>query len=346
MKSHLCKQCNESDPNRFQSGRYNHCMDCRNKIRNASYQKKTQVEQSESFSLGSKPETELSQYDPIYTEEQVDIDALIAEKIARYDKAIKHRDESRITTIPAGNKAIAIVHFGDPHVDDNGCDFGLLKHYVELVQQAGNGVWAGNVGDTTNNWVGRLVKLYANQNNTFVEGIALSQWLIHSMPWAYFCLGNHDHWSDGSIILKLLMKDSRIICQSDHEARLQFKFNNGVNFNMEVRHNHKGHSMYNPAHGARKSLMFDPWADLAVSGHTHEHALHVGETPDSRHRWALKVGSFKKMDSYAAEKGFHENKHGSAAVTVIDPYAPECDRVSVFWDVERGLNYLKMLRKG
>jgi len=344
MKSHLCKQCDESDPANFESGRYNHCTKCR---KSSKRKQKTQSKESESFVLeSSKTEPEEIQYSPIYSPEQINIDALIAEKITRYDTAIKSRDENRITTVPAGNKAIAIVHFGDPHVDDNGCDFGQLKRYVELVQQAGNGVWAGNVGDTTNNWVGRLVALYANQNNTFVEGVALSQWLIHSMPWAYFVSGNHDHWRDGNIILKLLMKDSKIICQADHEARLQFKFNNGVNFNLQVRHTHKGHSMYHPTHGILKSLLFESWADLAVSGHTHEHGLLNIETSDSRHRWALKVGSFKRMDDYAAEKGFHENKYGSAAVTVIDPYAPECDRISVFWDVERGLNYLKMLRSG
>ena len=53
-------------------------------------------------------------------------------------------------------KPIGIMWFGDPHIDDDGCDWTLLSKHIELCKQPG--VYGVNIGDTTNNWAGRLVK--------------------------------------------------------------------------------------------------------------------------------------------------------------------------------------------
>jgi transposase-like protein len=44
-----------------------------------------------------------------------------------------------------------IAHFGDPHVDDDGTDLGLLQRHVDVVNRT-EGLFAANVGDYTPLW--------------------------------------------------------------------------------------------------------------------------------------------------------------------------------------------------
>lgn len=84
-----------------------------------------------------------------------------------------------------------IAHFGDPHVDDPGTDIALLERHVSAVSKT-YGLFAGNIGDMHNNWVGKLARLYAKQETTARESWMLVDWLMRSMPWLYVVLGNHD----------------------------------------------------------------------------------------------------------------------------------------------------------
>jgi hypothetical protein len=44
------------------------------------------------------------------------------------------------------------------------------------------------------------------------------------------------------------------------------------------------------------------------------------------------------------QKGFSEQQYGEAALVVIDPFASGAGRVAVFWDLQRGCDYLTYLR--
>lgn len=271
------------------------------------------------------------------------IDRLLEEKCNKFTERSREHYEKEITTIPMGSKPIGIVHFGDPHLDDNGCDLPLLKEHIALAQRT-PGCYGGNVGDTTNNWVGRLTKLYANQSTTFDEALVLSEWMIKSIEWAYFVYGNHDHWNDGATILNLLMRDARVHCKANHEAKLDLIFDNGVKTKIVARHNFKGHSMWHPTHGMLRAVQFGHWGDLLVAGHTHEHGLIEIESQQGFHRSGLRVRGYKRFDSFAQEKGFYEHREGCAALSVINPYAPPTDRIKIFWDIPIGIEYLNYLR--
>jgi len=270
-----------------------------------------------------------------------DIEDLLEERCQKYRKKYLQEQEARIKTVAVGAKPIAILHLGDPHLDDDGCDLPLLREHIKLATRCPR-VYGGNIGDTTNNWIGRLERLYAKQSTTFDEAIALAEWLCRSIEWAYFVIGNHDSWNQGSTILKLLLRQSKVWAAVGHECRLSLRFDNGVVVNICARHDHKGRSMYHSTHGALKAHIFgDRWADLHISGHTHQWGMMQIETEDGKPRWAIRVRGYKRMDEFAREKGFYEHQHGSACLTVINPYVPECDRILPFWDVSTGLKYLE-----
>jgi hypothetical protein len=76
----------------------------------------------------------------------------------------KHKAAEARRLIPIRIKVdgpIGIAHFGDPHVDDDGTNIELLEQHVKVVN-ATDGLFAANVGDYRNNWVGRLARLWAD----------------------------------------------------------------------------------------------------------------------------------------------------------------------------------------
>lgn len=268
---------------------------------------------------------------------------LIEEKCRRFEQYNRKKKQAEVVDWHVGGKAIAIVHFGDPHLDNNGCDFPQLREDVQLVRST-PGCYAGNIGDNTDNWVGRLVKLYAKSHTTFEEALRLSEWLIQSMEWAYFVYGNHDHWNDGATILDLLMRGATVHCRAGHDAKLRIHFDNGAIADIRARHNYRGYSMWHPTHGMLRALQFGTWGDLLVGGHTHEY----GEIKTETHRGEVKIGlrvrGYKRHDDYAEEKGFYEFRAGAAIMTVIDPNAPASDRLQNFVHLPTGAKYLKSLR--
>jgi len=110
----------------------------------------------------------------------------------RYDKRKAHHDASKLRQVKVNIPGpIAVAFFGDPHVDDPGCAWGDLERDVRLCRET-EGVLAVDVGDNSNNWVGRLMALYANQDVTAKQSLKLVEWLMLALPWLLDVDGNHD----------------------------------------------------------------------------------------------------------------------------------------------------------
>jgi hypothetical protein len=58
------------------------------------------------------------------------------------------------------------------------------------------------------------------------------------------------------------------------------------------------------------------------------------------------VGSYKEADEYADANGFAEDTIAPSCVAVVDPaeYGTE-SFIQVFWNLQRGADYLTMLRE-
>ncbi len=123
---------------------------------------------------------------------------------ARKDKAERARKLIDVKVRCDG--PIGIVHFGDPHVDDDGCDLPALMRHVEIVNRT-EGMFGANVGDLQNNWVGRLAHLWGQQETSKRTAWRLTEWLVGSVQWLYLVGGNHDAWSGEGDPLKWMMRD-------------------------------------------------------------------------------------------------------------------------------------------
>jgi hypothetical protein len=247
------------------------------------------------------------------------------------------------------HRPIGILWFGDPHLDDNGCDMGLIRHHARLCE-ATDGLYGANIGDTTNNWAGSLARLYASQDTSVGTARRLASWFMldSGIKWLLWLIGNHDQWGDGAEILALMAakhQTQKIVCH-DWEARFTLNFPNGAVIRINAAHNFSGNSMWNPLHGAVKQARFGGDVDLLVCGHLHTWATSQWEMADKGiSPTMIRVKGYKTNDSYARKLGLYEQKEGAAILTIINPQAmTQAGRVIAYADVDSGVDYLKWLR--
>ena len=279
----------------------------------------------------------------------VPIADLIAERKKRFERRRRHEEARKLIPVAVKDPLpIGILHFGDPHLDDDGTDISLLEEHARLVRET-PGLYGANVGDTTNNWVGRLAKLYAAQGTTASDGWRLAEWFVGEVgeKWLYLVGGNHDAWSGAGDPMKWITGQAGALYQ-ESEVRIALGFPNDLQVRVNCRHDFAGSSQWNPAHGPMKAAMMGVRDHVLVAGHLHSSAYGVLREPEvgfAMH--ALRVASYKRWDRYAMERGLRDQHLSPCAVTVIDPRLPEehPDLVKVFWDPGEGADFLTWTRK-
>ena len=271
---------------------------------------------------------------------------LIQRRTAVFRDKYERKKREKITNVRVRmNGPIAITHLGDPHVDADGCNWPELIKAVETISKT-EGMYAGNIGDTTNNWVGSLQRLYADQSSTFEEGVRLAEWLLTSVPWLYVILGNHDSWNNGSTLVKQILRRGSVATCTAGTARIELTFPKGDPIRIMARHDFKGSSSWNRIHGPMKAAKLDPWADIYVSGHKHHWAQHIHEGMDGKPRYSMTVRGYKYCDAYADAGGWYDHDLGSSCTTILNPTATnKTERVRCIWDVEEAAEYLRWIRR-
>lgn len=278
--------------------------------------------------------------------DDVPIEELIAHRKRQFAQKRNHEEASKL--IPIRIKLtgpIGLLFFGDPHVDDDGTDLEALERHTQLVRDT-EGLFAVNVGDTTNNWVGRLARLYGEQSTSASQAWRLAEWFVGQCDWLWMIGGNHDLWSGAGDPLRWIAKQQDALYKSS-EARIALRFPNGREVRVNSRHDHSGSSIWNPAHGPMKAAIMGSRDHLYVAGHKHESAYSVLKDPQSGIAMhALKVSSYKVYDRFAKERGFRDNTLSPCAVAIIDPELPvdHPDLIKIFWEPEIAVDYLKVLR--
>lgn len=236
-----------------------------------------------------------------------------------------------------------LCFFGDPHLDDPYCDLGLIEEHASICRETA-GLFGVNGGDSLNNWIGNLKKLYADQSVTADEGWELADWFMNGLGvrWALWLLGNHDVWETGFRIFermnvqRILMRDwdAKVVLQSpDGECRLW------------ARHDFKGSSIYNELHGLRRAATFSANADIYAAFHRHTWGTASGEGEDGKRFCLVRAKGYKEQDSYALKNGFTEQIGGQSVVTVIQPRRGLAPLVHAFDDVATGADFLTFLRR-
>lgn len=276
--------------------------------------------------------------------EDVPIEELVAHRKRQFEHKKAHEEASKLQRIRVKlDGPVALVHLGDPHVDDDGTDIGQLEHDKEVVN-ATEGMFAGNVGDTTNNWCGRLARLYAEQSTSSSQAWRLAEWFLNGLDLMYLIAGNHDLWSGSGDPLKWIKTRKTIYKKS--QVRINLVFPNKREVRINARHDFKGYSMWNPVHGASKAAQ-KGWNDhVLVCGHKHTSGYTVVKDPmNGILSHCIQVASYKIYDAFAKTNGFPDQHISPHAVTVINPYADkERNLVQFFWDIDVAADYLTWLR--
>jgi hypothetical protein len=245
------------------------------------------------------------------------------------------------------NKPFGLALIGDPHLDDDGCNWDKLEADIDVLKKT-DGLYAVNIGDTTNNWVGRLARLFANQETSQTSARQLAEWFLleAGIKWAAVLLGNHDSWNEGGEILSRMCATARVeIPVHDWVAKLEFVFPNGNKCRASLAHDFKGRSIYSTTHGPlREAIWMQDGAHILCAGHIHYGGLQQVELPSGHCPWLVRVRGYKEHDSFALYNGFHEGNAFASAMAIIDPNAPENERVTMFGSLKQGAAVLKAMR--
>jgi hypothetical protein len=280
---------------------------------------------------------------------EIPIADLVADRKRRFLLKQRHVEARKLITVTVPSSLpIGILHFGDPHLDDDGTDISLVEQHARLVRET-PGLYGANVGDTTNNWIGRLARLWASQSTTAAESWRLAEWFVNEVgreSWLYMVGGNHDAWSGAGDPL-IWISDQVGAFYQDSEVRIALRFPNKAEVRVNCRHDFAGDSQWNPAHGVMKALMMGVRDHLAVAGHKHISAHSVLKDPDSEITMhGVRVASYKRHDRYALEKGLRDQTLSPCALTTIDPRLPPThpDLIKLWWDPEEGADFLTWTR--
>lgn len=240
---------------------------------------------------------------------------------------------------------VAICAVGDPHVDDDKCDLGAIEHDMTIIGRT-EGMYALHVGDITNNWVGRLGRLYAHQTTKASDGIRIAEWMFGLAPPLAVVGGNHDIWNEGMSWLNFCVKQAGTKIVQEHGVRIELQFPNGDPIRIHTRHDFPGHSQFNSLHGLRKEHLFGQRDHVNIAGHKHIDAYAVIPSPDGYMQHMLRVSGYKGHDDYAKALNLQPMKMAPTCALIIDPTARHAaELVKPFWDMEEAADFLTFKRK-
>lgn len=281
--------------------------------------------------------------------EDMSAEDIIGHLKTRSAKRIEAADARKLINVDVHmDGPVGLAMFGDPHVDDDGTDWNALERDVSLVRET-PGIMAVNLGDSSNNWVGRLMGLYAHQETTRAQAMKLIEWLITSIPWVTTIGGNHDLWgSEHADAIEIMhhMRELPGLYQA-HGARLNLRLPGGAQCRVHVRHDFPGKSQYNAAHALVRETLFSHRDHILGAGHRHQAGYHptwFNDPPIMCH--GCRVGSYKRIDDYSAQKHFKPENWTPAMMAIIDPdFADDPLRfVHICYTIEEGVEYLNWRR--
>lgn len=277
------------------------------------------------------------------------IEELLARRLSlqERDHEIKAAAHTRTVHLPDA-RPFGVFIFGDPHLDDDGCDLSLLTRHVDLVRET-PGMLAACVGDVTNNWVGKLERLHGHQRTRADEAKRLAAWYLDALrdKWVSVVLGNHDLWNDGASWIHSVLPPTEYPVAAD-ELLTHVKAPGCAPYTLHARHDFKGGSQWATTHGPAKAAQFSaPGSDVYFCGHRHVWGSRQEPTPHRLGYTAMRLGSYKLHDTYATRIGYTSGvPGGEACVLIVRPEKPKhCpSRTMVCWDVADGARFLRSIR--
>jgi len=276
------------------------------------------------------------------------IDRLLSRRMEHYQRKRAHHEAAHWQQVKVTeNKPFGLALLGDPHIDDDGCNLPRLMSDIDILK-ATDGLYAVNIGDTTNNWVGRLARLFGNQETSQTSARQMAEWFLLNagVRWAAVLIGNHDEWNEGGEIIRRMCAAAKVtIPVHEWAAKIEFVFPNGATCRASLAHDFKGRSIYSTTHGPlRESIWHQEGAHILAAGHIHYGGLQQIELPGGHNPWLVRVRGYKEYDAHALVNGFHEGNRFPAVMAIIDPNAAPEDRVLMFGSLKQGAEVLNAMR--
>ena len=284
---------------------------------------------------------------PSIPADDIPVEQLIDQLAERFGKRAENaaaRKWMRFSLHDDGPYLLAFV--GDPHLDDNGCNWPLLKRDIELMRRPH--VHGIMLGDVTNNWSGKLQRLYAHQDVTRDRAWKLAEWFWRAVPWLLLIKGNHDIWSQShgqGDPLDWMARGSAAL--EDWQARIEVAAGDNV-LRVWASHDFKGSSIYNPLHGPMRAQRFSAGeADILAAGHQHHWELFSGEDADktSRPHWLVRARGYKFLDPHADRHQYASQQHGATIAAVVDPSREGPAAVQCYADLAEACEILSFKRQ-
>jgi hypothetical protein len=284
---------------------------------------------------------------PEFPDDDISVDEIREMMVKRFEKRQSYQKAKDWFSIKVNIKGpIGVTFWGDPHVDDDGCNWPLLNHHCDI-HRANKALFSVNIGDTINNWADRLAKLYANQETSLKTAKKLAEWFLKDsgIRWICWLAGNHDLWTDFTDYLRA--QNVARIPMEDWQARFKLVFPNGREAKIWAAHNFAGHSQFNTLHGPQKAAHSKAEADIYASGHTHNWAIHQEESASRDFTyWLIRSRGYKYIDDYALKLGHFPQAEGASITCVINPDAEsQSGFIQAFADMDVASDYLAWLRR-
>jgi hypothetical protein len=278
---------------------------------------------------------------------EMPVGELIDKLKTNFTRRAAHADAKKwmkFTLKEDGPYCLAFV--GDPHLDDNGCNWPLLDRDVALMRLPH--VHGIGMGDYTNNWAGKLQRIYAHQDVTRDQAWKLAEWFFGEVPWMLLLKGNHDLWSDShgqGDPLDWMRRGAAPL--EPWQARFEVATPSGHRVRVWAAHDFKGHSMYNPLHGPMRAQRFsDGTADILAAGDEHHWELFHGEDAEkgTPPYWLVRTRGYKFLDPHADRLQYAPQQHGATIAAVVDPGREGPAAVQCYADLAEAIDYLKFKR--
>lgn len=277
---------------------------------------------------------------PLIPEDDIPTEQIIAMMAKRSQKRLEAAAARDWQTIKLRTKEPVVIAFvGDPHLDDDGTDWTLLQEHIALMRRPH--VYAVNIGDTTNSWGGKLVRLYANQETSKKTSRKLAKWFLmeSGINWLVWLAGNHEEMDSSMEVFRAM--NTTGVPMEDWQARFRVEFSNGFSVPIWAAHDFKYKSQYNKLHGPQRAARERRGAALYVCGHHHDFGLAVEEQADTGEVfWTMRVRGYKMHDQHAIRWGFDSKRYGSTGAAVIDPRTDDpVQSVQCFMDLATAIRY-------
>lgn len=277
------------------------------------------------------------------------VEELIERMTADYIRTREHAERSKLITVNIKRDGpIGLLLFGDPHLGSPHTDWPSLRRDVDLTRTT-EALYGANIGDTADNWSGKLAHLWAGMTVSHSQEKRLAEWFLRSVNWLLWIRGNHDLWSGAGDFLSWLSRDLGVL-DGEWSQRIELVFPNGRKVRAGCYHGAKGYSMWNPGHGVLRMAKLGPPDHIVCGGHVHTSWIQ-GPTPlpdCDEWGWGYQLGSYKNIPDAFGKRAMGEREQNlfPSVLLIIDPYATSpAGLVQHFVNTVEGADYLNYLRR-